>query len=127
MGDRSGSASPERDIGEDPLGIPNNLMPYITKVAVGELDELSVFGNDYDTPDGTCIRDYIHVMDLAAAHVKSLAWMSAQPEAPLRFVSEDEGYGLRLPGEEWPVGHRHQVQGLGQDIICHRRRLTTLW
>ena len=57
------------NIGEDPNGIPNNLAPYITQVAVGKLEKLSVFGDDYDTPDGTCIRDYIHVVDLAAAHV----------------------------------------------------------
>ncbi len=59
-------------IGEDPNGIPNNLMPYITQVAVGKLKELSVFGNDYDTPDGTGVRDYIHVVDLAVGHVKAL-------------------------------------------------------
>ncbi|MCL2859773.1 MAG: UDP-glucose 4-epimerase GalE [Oscillospiraceae bacterium] len=59
-------------IGENPNGIPNNLMPYINKVAAGKLECLSVFGNDYDTPDGTGIRDYIHVVDLALGHVKSL-------------------------------------------------------
>lgn len=60
-------------IGEDPNGLPNNLLPYITQVAVGKLDKLSVFGNDYDTPDGTGVRDYIHVVDLAKAHVAALA------------------------------------------------------
>ena len=65
-------AHPSGEIGEDPLGTPNNLMPYITKVAVGELKELSVWGNDYPTPDGTCIRDYIHVVDLAKGHIKAL-------------------------------------------------------
>lgn len=59
-------------MGENPNGIPNNLMPYITQVAVGKLKELGVFGNDYDTPDGTGVRDYIHVVDLAAGHVKAL-------------------------------------------------------
>ena len=59
-------------IGEDPKGIPNNLMPYITQVAVGKRPELSVFGNDYDTPDGTGVRDYIHVVDLALGHVSAL-------------------------------------------------------
>ena len=59
-------------IGEEPNGIPNNLMPYIVRVASGELDELSVFGNDYNTPDGTGIRDYIHVVDLAKGHIKAL-------------------------------------------------------
>ena len=60
------------DIGEDPQGIPNNLVPYISQVAVGRLERLAVYGDDYDTPDGTCLRDYIHVMDLAAGHVKAL-------------------------------------------------------
>ena len=59
-------------IGEDPMDIPNNLMPYIQKVAIGELPKLNVFGDDYDTPDGTGVRDYIHVVDLARAHVLSL-------------------------------------------------------
>lgn len=59
-------------IGEDPNGIPNNLMPYILKVAIGELPCLTIFGNDYDTPDGTCIRDYIHVVDLAKGHIAAL-------------------------------------------------------
>ena len=59
-------------IGEDPNGIPNNLMPYIVRVASGELEELTVFGNDYNTHDGTGVRDYIHVVDLAKGHVKAL-------------------------------------------------------
>lgn len=59
-------------IGENPKGIPSNLMPYIIQVATGKLKELSIFGNDYNTPDGTCIRDYIHVVDLAKGHVKAL-------------------------------------------------------
>lgn len=59
-------------IGEDPQGIPNNLMPYIVKVANKELKELSIFGNDYDTPDGTGVRDYIHVVDLAKGHIKAI-------------------------------------------------------
>ncbi len=61
-------------IGEDPKGIPNNLMPYIAQVAVGRLEKLHVFGDDYDTPDGTGVRDYIHVVDLANGHVKAVAW-----------------------------------------------------
>jgi UDP-glucose 4-epimerase len=59
-------------IGEDPRGIPNNLMPYLTQVAVGRLPYLNIFGNDYPTPDGTCVRDYIHVVDLAKGHVAAL-------------------------------------------------------
>ncbi|NLN48809.1 MAG: UDP-glucose 4-epimerase GalE, partial [Clostridiales bacterium] len=64
-------------IGEDPNGIPNNLMPFVTKVAKGVLPKLSVFGNDYDTIDGTGVRDYIHVVDLAKGHVKSIENMKA--------------------------------------------------
>lgn len=62
-------------IGEDPKGIPNNLMPYISQVAVGKLKQLSVFGNDYNTPDGTGVRDYIHVVDLAKGHVCAINWV----------------------------------------------------
>ena len=65
-------AHPSGRIGEDPLGIPNNLMPFIMQVAVGRHEKLRVFGDDYDTPDGTCIRDYIHVLDLADAHLAAL-------------------------------------------------------
>ena len=66
-------------IGEDPLGIPNNLMPYIAQVAVGRLEKLSVFGNDYPTPDGTGVRDYIHVCDLAIGHVKAVEYADKHP------------------------------------------------
>ena len=68
-------AHPSGYIGEDPNGIPNNLMPYIAKVASGELTHLNVFGNDYPTPDGTGLRDYIHIQDLAAGHLQSLRYM----------------------------------------------------
>ena len=68
-------AHPSGLIGEDPRGIPNNLMPYISQVAVGRLDHLNVFGDDYDTPDGTGVRDYIHVCDLAAGHVAAIDYM----------------------------------------------------
>ena len=66
-------------IGEDPQGIPNNLMPYVTQVAVGKLPQLSVFGDDYPTRDGTCIRDYIHVVDLARGHVLTLKKLEENP------------------------------------------------
>lgn len=59
-------------LGDDPVGIPNNLMPYIVRVAAGQLDRLTVFGDDYDTPDGTCLRDYIHVVDLAQGHLSAI-------------------------------------------------------
>jgi len=61
-------------LGDDPNGIPNNLMPYIARVATGQLEKLTIFGNDYDTPDGTCQRDYLHVVDLAVGHLKALEY-----------------------------------------------------
>lgn len=69
------------EIGELPLGVPGNLVPYITQVAAGIREKLSIFGNDYNTPDGTCIRDYIHVVDLAKAHVKALQLLDQKNEA----------------------------------------------
>ncbi|KAF8565954.1 hypothetical protein P879_05619 [Paragonimus westermani] len=65
-------AHPSGDLGEDPIGVPNNLMPYVSQVAIGQRPHLNVFGSDYDTPDGTGIRDYIHIVDLAQAHITSL-------------------------------------------------------
>lgn len=72
-------------IGEDPSDIPNNLMPYISQTAIGRRDELSVFGNDYDTPDGTGVRDYIHVVDLAKGHVAALKLMSQPQCTPINL------------------------------------------
>lgn len=71
-------AHPSGLIGEDPKGIPNNLVPYVAQVAVGKRDAVHVYGDDYDTPDGTGVRDYIHVMDLASGHVAALAWMNGR-------------------------------------------------
>lgn len=65
-------------IGEDPNGIPNNLMPFVAQVAVGKREKLSIFGNDYPTQDGTCLRDYIHVSDLANGHIDALVWLAKQ-------------------------------------------------
>ncbi len=82
-------------IGEDPNGIPNNLMPYISQVAVGKLARLSVFGNDYATPDGTGVRDYIHVMDLAAGHVKALQRLERKPRELLTVnLGTGRGYSV---------------------------------
>jgi len=67
-------------IGELPIGVPNNLVPFITQTAAGIRDELTVFGDDYDTPDGYCVRDYIHVVDLSKAHVKALGYLKKQNE-----------------------------------------------
>ena len=81
-------------IGEDPTGIPNNLTPYITQVAVGKLKEVSVFGNDYDTPDGTGVRDYIHVMDLAVGHVKALKKFDDKPDVYIYNLGTGRGYSV---------------------------------
>ena len=80
-------------IGEDPKGIPNNLMPYIMKVATGELECLGVFGNDYDTPDGTGVRDYIHVVDLAKGHVKAIKHY-AKPGVHICNLGTGAGYSV---------------------------------
>lgn len=80
-------------IGENPNGIPNNLMPYIQKVAVGELKELSVFGDDYDTKDGTGVRDYIHVVDLAEGHVKALEKLTS-PGVYIYNLGTGSGYSV---------------------------------
>ena len=81
-------------IGEDPNDIPNNLMPYIAKVATGELEKLSVFGNDYDTPDGTGVRDYIHVMDLARGHVQSVDALLKTGEGHTVNLGTGTGYSV---------------------------------
>lgn len=81
-------------IGEEPNGIPNNLMPYITKVAIGELKELSVFGNDYDTHDGTGVRDYIHVVDLAIGHLKALKKLKTNPGLVIYNLGTGRGYSV---------------------------------
>lgn len=73
-------AHPSAEIGELPLGVPNNLIPFLTQAVSGIRKALTVFGGDYDTPDGTCIRDYLHVMDLAEAHVAALQWCLDQPD-----------------------------------------------
>lgn len=81
-------------IGEDPKGIPNNLTPYITQVAVGKLKELSVFGNDYDTKDGTGVRDFIHVKDLALGHVKAIEKISENPGLFACNLGTGQGYSV---------------------------------
>ena len=81
-------------IGENPNGIPNNLMPYITQVAVGKLECLGVFGNDYPTHDGTGVRDYIHVVDLAAGHVKSIEKIEENPGLCIYNLGTGKGYSV---------------------------------
>ena len=81
-------------IGENPNGIPNNLMPYITQVAVGKLEKLGVFGNDYDTPDGTGVRDYIHVVDFAKGHVKALKKIEENAGLNIYNLGTGQGYSV---------------------------------
>ena len=81
-------------IGEDPKGIPNNLMPYISQVAVGKLEKLGVFGDDYDTPDGTGVRDYIHVVDLACGHVKAIKKIFENPGLAVYNLGTGTGYSV---------------------------------
>ncbi|WP_203332328.1 UDP-glucose 4-epimerase GalE [Planococcus beigongshangi] len=81
-------------IGEDPAGIPNNLMPYITQVAIGRRPVLQVFGEDYDTPDGTCIRDYIHISDLVKGHLKALEYLTGPPGIETFNLGTGKGYSV---------------------------------
>ncbi|MGI6106488.1 MAG: UDP-glucose 4-epimerase GalE [Lachnospiraceae bacterium] len=95
-------------IGEDPKGIPNNLLPYISQVAIGKLKVLNVFGNDYPTPDGTCIRDYIHVVDLARGHVKAIEKLSGKPDVSIYNLGTGKGYSVFevLHAFEKACGHK---------------------
>ena len=81
-------------IGEDPKGIPNNLFPYISQVAIGKLKELSIYGNDYPTPDGTGIRDYIHVVDLATGHLKALEKTVGKQGLSIYNLGTGRGYSV---------------------------------
>lgn len=87
-------AHPSGLIGEDPRGVPNNLMPYISQTAIGRRECLSVFGDDYDTPDGTGVRDYIHVMDLARGHVAAIAYMAEHTGESIFNLGTGKGYSV---------------------------------
>ena len=87
-------AHPSGLIGEDPKGIPNNLLPYVAQVAIGKLPCIGVFGNDYDTPDGTGVRDYIHVVDLAAGHVKAIAKLQENAGVSIYNLGTGNGYSV---------------------------------
>ena len=87
-------AHPSGDMGEDPQGIPNNLMPYIAQVAVGRRDSLAIFGNDYPTEDGTGVRDYIHVMDLADGHVVAMEKLANKPGVHIYNLGTGNGYSV---------------------------------
>ena len=112
-------------IGEDPRGIPNNLMPYLTQVAVGRLECLSIFGNDYPTPDGTCIRDYIHVVDLALGHVAALNHCMNNAGVHIYNLGTGNGYSVldmvkafsKAIGRELP--HKFAPRRPGDVISCY--------
>jgi len=87
-------AHPSGRIGEDPNGIPNNLTPYITQVAIGKLEKLSIYGDDYPTPDGTGVRDYIHVVDLAKGHVRALKKIVENPGIVTYNLGTGQGYSV---------------------------------
>ncbi len=87
-------AHPSGLMGESPNGTPNNLMPYVSQVAIGQREHLQVFGNDYDTPDGTGVRDYIHVVDLAAAHVRALDYIVAEGRCMTVNLGTGNGYSV---------------------------------
>lgn len=87
-------ANKSGEMGEDPKGIPNNLLPYISQVAVGKLEYLHVFGNDYDTKDGTGVRDYIHVVDLALGHIKAIEKKTNQPGVHIYNLGTGNGYSV---------------------------------
>lgn len=86
-------AHPSSEIGELPIGVPANLVPFITQTAIGKREKLTVFGDDYDTPDGTCVRDYIHVMDLADAHVRALMYLAKQEDNFYDILNVGTGNG----------------------------------
>ncbi len=116
-------AHPSGLIGEDPKGIPNNLLPYVAQVAVGRLEKLGVFGNDYDTPDGTGVRDYIHVCDLARGHVLALKHMDKQEGVDIFNLGTGHGYSVldivkafsKACGHEIPYEIKPRRAG---DIAC---------
>mgnify|MGYP002247572464 CR=1 FL=1 len=105
-------------IGENPNGIPNNLMPYITQVAVGKLKELGVFGNDYDTPDGTGVRDYIHVVDLAKGHVKAVKKLEDNSGLSIYNLGTGKGYSVLDIVKNFVSCDRNQNSLLYQTTSC---------
>ncbi len=119
-------AHPSGLIGEDPKGIPNNLMPYVTQVAIGKLPCLGVFGKDYDTPDGTGVRDYIHVMDLAEGHVKALAKLQPGSGVSVYNLGTGKGYSVlevvhaleKACGHEIPYEIRPRRSGDIASLYC---------
>lgn len=118
-------AHPSGLIGEAPNGTPNNLMPYITQVAVGQRDHLSIFGNDYPTPDGTGVRDYIHVMDLARGHLAALYQLARQQQSITVNLGTGSGVSVKQLVDTFarvigrPIAHRHVARRPGDVASCY--------
>ncbi|MGB4759543.1 MAG: UDP-glucose 4-epimerase GalE [Candidatus Saccharimonadales bacterium] len=120
-------AHPSGKIGENPNGIPNNLMPFIAQVSVGKRPELAIFGDDYDTPDGTCIRDYIHVVDLAKGHVAALKYALARPNDLVEVFNLGSGKGNSVievlhafeKAAKKPIPHRFAPRRAGDTPIYY--------
>ena len=110
-------AHPSGRIGEDPNGIPNNLMPFVAQVAVGKLPRLQVFGDDYPTPDGTGVRDYIHVVDLARGHVAALKRLQDDPGAVVYNLGTGRGYSVL---EMVAAFERASARSVPYDIVARR-------
>ena len=112
-------------IGDNPRGLPNNLMPYLSRVAAGELPHVNVFGNDYPTPDGTGVRDYIHVADLAAGHLAALAHLAQHPGFDAINLGTGQGYSVLQMIEAFaaasgrPVPHRIVPRRAGDIATCY--------
>ncbi len=133
-------AHPSALIGELPIGVPNNLIPYITQTAAGKREKLTVFGSDYNTPDGTCIRDYIHVVDLALAHVSAVKYLDKQPNdntyqvfnlgsgigvSVLQLISEfQESAGVKL---NYVIGQRRPGDVEKTYADCTKANLALGW
>ena len=118
-------AHPSGRIGEDPAGTPSNLMPFIGQVAVGRRDHLDVFGNDYPTPDGTCIRDYVHVVDLARGHVKALELLRDRPRLAIHNLGSGHGSSVMEVIRAFeaasgsPLPHRIAPRRAGDMAVCY--------
>ncbi|OUO32927.1 UDP-glucose 4-epimerase GalE [Olsenella sp. An293] len=102
-------AHPSGLMGEDPKGIPNNLVPYVAQTAIGKRDAVHVFGNDYDTPDGTGVRDYIHVCDLASGHAAALAWMNGRTGVEIFNLGTGTGTSVLQIIEAFSAACGHQI------------------
>ena len=118
-------AHPSGRIGEDPNGIPNNLVPYVAQVAVGKLPKLNIFGNDYATPDGTCIRDYIHVVDLAMGHLRALEKLTSKPGVVAYNLGTGQGSSVMDVVKAFvkacgkPIPYAFAPRRPGDAVVCY--------